>query len=342
MTRILAAFIFIVSTSISLAASLKPTEREMAVISKTVDCVFSDSFVQAFMTAAQLEDTVSGRPIYHLLYASILHAQMTDGEDYSREKEFMSHIDASTKALDKWIDRNPDDAWGYFFLGSVYGYKSIWQGQKGSWLKSLLSGLKAKGRFFDALERDSRLYDCYTGIGSYHYWASIKLRKFFPFLSDNRRDGLGELKLAMDSSYFSSKAAAVGYAWALLNEKKYSDAIKVTRRLSESTGNGRNALWLWGSIYWSNGNLAKAAESYGLLIESLERTPNQNYYNLIFCRYRRGVCLYGLRKYAEAEQEFRILQSYTASREIKDRHEKTYIMTKDYLARIKKARAGKG
>ena len=184
------------------------------------------------------------------------------------------------------------------------------------------------------MKLDPWLYDCYTGIGSYHYWSSVKLRKIFPFLSDDRRKGLEELKLAMDSSYISRPAAAIGYGWALLNERKYSDALKVARALHDSTGGARNALWLLGGIYWSKGDLRNAAENYGMLINSLERAGDQNYYNLIYCRYRRGFCLYGLKKYKEAELEFRAILSYKPSREIRDRHGKTFQKTKEYLEKI--------
>jgi len=307
----------------------------MAAILKAVDYVFSDSFERARDVAHAFNDTFPGQPLYHLLNASIIHSQMTDEEDFGDENEFMTNIEYCEDALERWIEKNPADPWGHFFMGSALGYKSIFQGQKGSWLKSLLSGLKAKGKFFDALKLDPHLYDCYTGIGSYHYWASVKLRKIFPFLSDNRKEGLEELRLAMDSSYISRQAAAVGYAWALLNERKYSDALKVSKALFDSTGGGRNSLWLLGGVYWSKGDLRNAAEYYGLLIGSLDRAGGQNYYNIIYCHYRRGFCLFGLKNFKEAELEFNSILSYAPSKEVKARHKKTYQKTDEYLEKIK-------
>jgi tetratricopeptide (TPR) repeat protein len=332
--KIAVLLIVLVFNQMSLGQTLRPTDQEIGEILKIVNYAFDDSFYQAFTAVAVLNDTIPGKPIYHLLYASIIHARMMDGEDFSQENEFMSNIDFSIKALNNWNDNHPKDAWGYFLLGSAYGYKTIWQGQKGSWFKSMLTGLKAKGNFFEALKIDPGLYDCYTGIGSYHYWASIKLRKIFPFLSDNRQDGLNELRLAMDSSFISQKAASVGYAWALLNEKKYSEALKVANHLKEETNSGRNSLWLLSAIYWGNGNLKKAAEYYKVLIESLDKAGNQNYFNLIFCRYRLGICYYGLQDFKSAKTEFETLLSYNPSAEIRDRHKKTFNKARDYLAKI--------
>jgi tetratricopeptide (TPR) repeat protein len=313
----------------------------MAAILRAIDYVFADSFARAHAITDALNDTFPGQPIYHLLRASVVHSQMMDGEDLSREREFMTDIDYCVAALERWIEKNPGDAWGHFLMGSALGYKSIWQGQKKSWLKSLLTALKAKGKFEDALRLDSMLYDCYTGIGAYHYWSSVKLKKVFPFLSDNRKEGLAELKLAMDSSYISSRAAAVGYGWALLNEKKYADALLIAHQLSESTGRGRNALWLLGGVSWGRGDLRRAAEYYWLLIESLERAGGQNYYNLIYCRYRRGFSLYGLQKYEEAQKEFQTILSYKPSKAVRDRHRKTFQKTNEYLEKIRTVLAGK-
>jgi tetratricopeptide (TPR) repeat protein len=205
----------------------------------------------------------------------------------------------------------------------------------------MLTGLKAKGRFFDALGLDSLFYDCYTGIGSYHYWSSVKLRSVFPFLADNRDEGLGELKIAADSSMISGKAALAAYGWALLNEKKYSEALRVAEKLKEITGNGRGSLWLMSAVHWNWGNLRKAIEDYGMLTESLSKAGNQNYYNLIFCRYRRGNAYYTLKNYNAAEAEFKILLSYDPSQAVRTRHKKTYDKTAETLRKIElKKQAG--
>jgi tetratricopeptide (TPR) repeat protein len=329
------AIFFILTATSSLGATLKPGPAQFATINRAVDLVFTDSFDAATALISRYNDTIAGQPIYHLLQASILYARRMDSEDYSREREFMTNVNRSIDALDKWIDKNPDDAWAYFLWGSAYGYKAVWQGQKGDWLKSLLSGLKAKSRFFDALGLDSTLYDSYTGTGSYHYWSTVKLRKFLPFVADNRDEGLRELKIAMDSSLISSKAAGFGYGWALLNEHRYYDALKIANHLEGETHGGRSSLWLLGAIYWANGNLRKAEESYGMLIRSLEQVGNQNFFNLIYCRYRKGVCEYDLHDYKSAKFEFDALMAYDPPKSVRERHSQTYLRAKDYLKKIK-------
>ena len=317
--------------------SLKPSPEQLSVLSGTIDLVFVDNFDQAYFLAAQLPDTIPGRPIYHLLYGSVVHAEIFDSENYEKEKFFLSHIDSSINLLNKWVDHNPGDAWGIFFLGTAYGYKSLFYAQKQSSFKSLMSGLKSKGKFTDAIKLDPTLYDVYTGLGSYHYWSTVKLGKYLPFLPDNRQKGISELQIAIDSSLFSRKAAEVGLAWALMEEGKLTKASRIGLRMYNETRGGRNSLWILAGVYWRMGNLMLASKYYGQLVDSFLNTGHQNYFNLILCRYRRGLCLYGMGKEVEARYEFETILSYDASREIRKRHQGIYGKTKEYLEKIEKS-----
>jgi tetratricopeptide (TPR) repeat protein len=334
MTRTVSVLLWLATSCWS--ATLRPSPEQLTILSETVDYIFADRFRQAYGRCDRLNDTIPGRPIYHLVYAGVLHAEMFDAEDYGRGKTFIAHIDSSIKVLKKWTDDNPDDPWGYFFLGTAYGYKATWHGQKKSWLKSLIDGLKARGKFAKAIKIDSTLYDAYTGMGNYHYWSSAKLGRYIPFLPDNRDKGLEELRLAADSSLFSRKPAMLGLAWALINEKKFPDAVSMGNLLYEETSGGRASLWILGGAYWRMGNLRYAEKRYSELIESLQQAGEQNYYNLIFCRYRRGVCLYGMARHEPARREFEELMSYDVSEEVAGRHKKTYKKTREYIDKLEK------
>ncbi len=316
-------------------ATLKPSEEQTGIFSRTVAYVFSDSFVEAYALAGELEETIPGRPIYNLLYASVIFAEMSDAEDYSRKQSFTGRIDSSISMFNDWTKENPDDPWGYFFAGTAHAYKSVMHGQNRSWLKSLIDGLKAKGKFAKALQLDPDLYDSYTGMGNYHYWSSARLGKYIPFLPDNREKGIEEMGLAMDSSIFSFYPAAGGLAWALINESRLSDAAKIGKRLYEETAGGRVSIWILGGVYWRMGNLSLAGAYYDELINSLERAGNQNNYNLIFARYRKGVCLFSRHDDQAAKREFEMILKYEVSGEVKEKHEKTYKKTKEYLKEIK-------
>jgi len=318
------------------SASLRPDESLIATVVRTVDYVFCDSFETAYNTAELIGDTLPGKPVYNLIYSSILIADMTDREDYSRKKELFKHLDSSKKFFQKWTKNNPGDPWGYFFLGTVHAYKAMFYGQTRTWLKSFIEGMKSRGKFSRALEIDPTLYDAYTGLGSYHYWSSDKLAKYIPFLPDNRKRGLEEIRIAKDSSYFSSKLAATGLAWALIQENKIPEAQKIARELYRESSGGRASLWLLGAIHWKTGNLQEAKKDYAELMNSLNAAGGQNNYNLIFCRYRRGVCFYMMKDYEKAKEDFEALLSYKISKEVRDRHKETIKKTREYLEKTEK------
>jgi tetratricopeptide (TPR) repeat protein len=323
-----------IPVAVSAEITLRPTDAQLMTISRAISFIFQDSFALSYELIPELNDTLPGKPLEKLLYASILFSEMSDAEDYSREKELLKNIDDSIDSFKKLSERHPRDPWGQFLLGSAYGYKSVYFGQTGGWFKSLLAGLKAKSRFSDAIKLDPRLFDAYTGLGSYHYWSSAKLKKYIPFLSDNRKKGLEELRLAADSSEFSRGPAIVGLAWALINENKLGDALKISKEFYSTTHGGRASLWLLGGIYWRRGDYNRTIQYYDELLESLKRAGNQNCYNLIFCNYRKGTGLYSQKKYPEARKEFESILSYDLSPEIKKRHEETIKKTKDYLKKM--------
>lgn len=321
-------FLFSIPAS---AATLEPDSNRIAVLVRTIDYIYTDSFDVAYRSAEDLNDTLPGEPIYNITVASILQSQMTDLEDYSEKKRFFSLLDGCKRFFEDWIKKNPDDPWGYYFLGMVHASRAMWHGQQKSWLKSFISGLKARGKFSKAIELDPRLYDAYAGLGNYHFWSSAMLAKYIPFVPDKRKDGLKEMRLAMDSSYFSSKPAATGLAWALINEKKFVEARRIGLKLYKETSGGRISMWILGSVGWDSGNLPEAENYYGRLIESLNRQRGRNYFNLIFCRFRRGVSYYMKKDYKRATEDFEILLSYNMSKEVRKRQKKVLNRSRDYL-----------
>jgi tetratricopeptide (TPR) repeat protein len=322
--------------TITFSASLRPDQDRVAAVVKTVDYVFADSFEAAYNAAELIADTLPGKPIYNLVVASILIAEMTDREDYSRKDDLFKRLDSSKRFFQKWTKNNPGDPWGHFFLGTVHAYKSMWHGQTRSWLKSFIEGLKCRGKYDRTIKLEPTLYDGYTGIGSYHYWSSAKLGKYIPFIPDNRKKGLEELRMAMDSSYFSSRLAATGLAWALIEENNLPGALRIAQDLYRESSGGRVSMWILGAIYWKWGRLDEAERYYAELLKSLNAAGKQNNYNLIFCRYRRGVCLYMMRDYRGAKEEFETLLSYKISKKVKKRHKKTLEKTREYLGKTEK------
>jgi hypothetical protein len=84
------------------------------------------------------------------------------------------------------------------------------------------------------------------------------------------------------------------------------------------------------------GNLPLAAKYYGELLRSFQRVGNQNYYNIIVCRYRRGVSLKGMGKYEEARFEFERILSYDISRDVRKRLDKVFRKTRQRLDEIER------
>jgi hypothetical protein len=86
-------------------ATLEPSPEQLNIITETIDYIFTDSFAQAYEACAHMNDPVPGKPVAHLLFASVLHAEMLDAENYDRGEIFLAHIDTTGLWLPSHVAR---------------------------------------------------------------------------------------------------------------------------------------------------------------------------------------------------------------------------------------------
>ena len=228
------------------------------------------------------EDTTD--PAGYLFRAGVLQAEMTDREENLYGARFNVLLD-STRYLAKQRLRNCsrcDSALYSLYLGHQYAYRSLWESRFGSGLAALGSVMKAKAAYEDGLKADSTLYDLYLGLGSYHYWKSVKagFLRTIGLFGDDRAQGIQEIKRAIDSSLFSGKSARAALIWIWINEKDYDSAVSLATEMSQQYPSGNTFLWPLGEAYFKSGQYAPATETYNKILERLKTEPG-NYYNVI-------------------------------------------------------------
>jgi tetratricopeptide (TPR) repeat protein len=228
------------------------------------------------------EDTTD--PAGYLLRAGLLQAEMTDREENLYGIRFNTLLD-STRFLAKrklLSCSRRDSALCYLYLGHQYAYRSLWESRFGSGLAALSSGIKAKDAYEDGLKADSTLYDLYFGLGSYHYWKSVKagFLRTVGLFGDDRVQGIKEIKRAIDSSLVSGRSARAALIWIWINEKDYDSAISLATEMSQQYPSGNTFLWPLGEAYFKSEQYASAAEAYNKILERLKTEPG-NYYNVL-------------------------------------------------------------
>jgi tetratricopeptide (TPR) repeat protein len=266
-------------------------------------------------------------PAGYFFLAALYHAQMIDYESDFREKELNDNVKLAKELARKKIRKNNKDAWAYVILGNSYGVKAVYDAMKGKWWSGLNEGLYAKSALKQATKLDPELYDAYVGLGSYHYWASVKTRAFWwlPFIGDHRQEGIAQTKLACEKSVFSKAAAASGLIWMHISEKQYDQAISLARKMQSEYPQGKSFLWPLAQAQFEKRNWSDALSTYRDLLGRLEKdhrsgNPDQSY-NLVECRFYVANCLFSLGRYAQCDSVCQEILSFPLHQEIKKRQE---------------------
>jgi hypothetical protein len=266
-------------------------------------------------------------PAGYFFLAALYNTQMIDYESDFREKEFYSNVKIAKKFARQKIRDNKKDAWAYVILGNSYGVKAVYNAMKGKWWSGLNEGLYAKSALKQATKLEPELYDAYVGLGSYHYWASVKTRAFWwlPFVGDHRQKGLSQTRLAFEKSVFSKAAAASGLVWMHINERQYDEAIILARNMQSEYPQGKSFLWPLAQAQFEKRNWNDALLIYRELLDRLEeyhpsKNPDQSY-NMIEARFYIANCLFSLGKYAQCDSVCQEILSFPLGEEIKKRQE---------------------
>ena len=316
--------------------TMEPDSLEDIMLQRAVKYAYLDSFPAAY---ACLDSIITSRNLFwpaYVIKAGIVYTEMTDDEQFDREEYFKALIDTALNGLDKFQDDSPEDNWALFFKGTAMGYLALWEGHHGSWVKAIFKGLDAGKIFSKTIKRDSLLYDGYLGVGTLNYWRSAKMGfiRSLPFVPDKREFGIDQMNLAIDSSRYSSEAAALGLAWIYIDRKEYNKAIKITNDLMKQGLTGRQILWPRGIAEFLRGSAQGTIDNFSQILEGLNRKGNQNYYNISLCEYYIGMAHYWLGDYTNALNYFDSMLERKVDKKVKKRLKNKYNAAEKYKDKI--------
>jgi len=268
-----------------LSATTLLTPEKIEIIHSGEEALLNARWDQAYRTYDSLCTIDSSDPVGYLYRAVVLQTEMTDREEVFRKREFTRLLDKAERLAENYMNggcSKRDSAICQLYIGHQHAYRAVWETRFGSSISAITYGFKAKGAYQKGLEIDSTFYDLYLGMGSYHYWKSVKsgFLRYTGIFNDDREQGIEEIHLAIDSSLISRDAAKSSLIYILMNEKKYDSAILISDEMYERYPEGNFFLWPIAESYREMDNHEKTREYYKLLYDRLKEKPG-NYYNLI-------------------------------------------------------------
>lgn len=310
----------------------------LATIRDGIDLTVNERFEEARAVFQGLIERDSSDHAARLFLAGVWHAEMFDRENYGAKATFDSLIGKALSVADKDIRAEHNPAWAHLTKGNAYAYIAALETKVGSWWTAIRKGLSAKGEYLEALKADPTLYDAYLGLGSYHYWKSAKTEfiNWLPLVPDKKEEGLEELQLAIDSSWFSSDLAANSLLWIYLDCGRAEEAYQLAARLHAKHPQSR--LFTWGMAFAAHQSrrLDEALDAFGKILASIELQPWQNNFNTIECRFHRAKILRMLGRKSEAITELQTLLKYRVDDDVQKRQESRLSEARKMLPELQK------
>ena len=149
---------------------------------------------------------------YHYISQINLWAYL-GSKDEDEFKSFLTHSELAKIKGERLFEKNEDDPYLSYLLGSIYTLRATANSFKGSSLDAFWAAKSAVGYFETTLEIDQKFYDAYLGIGLFNYALSyvpgiFKWAVNLSGLTYDKEKGLEYIKLAYQKGHLDQTEAA--------------------------------------------------------------------------------------------------------------------------------------
>ena len=203
------------------------------------------------------------------------------GEDYD-EEFILDNLDEAREQSENLMDSDEVNIWYEYFYALAEGYTAYFHALNESWFSALNTGYNSISEFEKILTADKNFYEAYIAIGTFQYWKSRKTEfmDWLPFNNDTRKIGIERLIVAIDSSSYNSYLAINSLIWIYIDQKKYEDAISVSKKALTKFPDSRTFKWGMARAYEEIDPL-KAIALYNEILNSYPVLKNENFKNEI-------------------------------------------------------------
>ncbi|MCI0530761.1 MAG: tetratricopeptide repeat protein [candidate division Zixibacteria bacterium] len=213
-------------------------------------------------------DSPAGYFFMAAAYQSIIDSYRAD----RYKDQFNNYIEIAIRKGEARLRHSQPSAMDLFYSGAAIGYRGIFRAFHGDWWGAFWDGDKAKGIMEEVLKKDSGVYDAYYGLGSYHYWRSVKSRVFWwlPFFGDNRQKGIDYTKMAIERGNFAKIEGKYALMRIYTEEKNWGEVLAWYDSVSAVNPDYPFCLWLVGQALINLGKLDQAQTTFDHLLEKLK------------------------------------------------------------------------
>lgn len=318
---------------LSSATAQTPFSPEVdSLIFRGIDQTFASEFDSALVTFQNVIDRYPDHIVGYFYQAATIQSKMMDYETDEWEEIFYRLVDKAILLGEQQLQNGDKNPWTYFYLGSVYSYKGLYQARTGGLIPGFLSARRGVGYLKRTVEEDASFYDAYLGIGSYMYWSGrfYKYLQWLPWIRDERDKGIRLINLSIERGTFSYWVGINSLAWIEYDRMQYGTALRLFQEGLERYPGSRFFLWGVADTQFRLGNYDEAVRTYEEILTSIQNGLLNNGYNEAVCRFKLIRSHFAHDEYEQALRQCDTILERKVDEEIAERLKKRYELTRNY------------
>lgn len=262
-----------------------------------IEYVFSDRYEEALALFDSLTTLYPSHPAPYFYKAATYQSWMSSYRFNKFQPELEENVQKAIDLGNKMMESD-DDPWLNFYVGAAYGYRAFHRFRQHNWLGAYFDGNRGIDNFKKALEKMPELYDCYLGVGSYHYWRTAKsdfIRVVAFWMKDRRELGLEQIEFSIHHGRYCPQEATYGLIIAYYDYGEFEKALALNEEaLKLSDPPSMAALYMRGRLL---AHFDRWEEAEDIFLEILRRLQEAKYASLGY----QAECQYWIAQ-AQAEQ----------------------------------------
>jgi len=148
------------------------------------------------------------------------------------ERRFAAEFPKNQALLKKMEGRESLNAWDHFLMGGSLGVRGLYELNQRRYFAAFLHGMRALSQIERAAALDPGIHDAAFATGLYKYYRSVKTRYlwFLPFFGDRRKEGLAEIRLALEKGHYAVPAAKIALVMLAEHDGRDAEGIRLGRK----------------------------------------------------------------------------------------------------------------
>lgn len=269
---------------ITLTNAMEVPQRQRGDADSIIGLIINCEFDKALYLSDSLSKVMPDEPLYPILNLMTYGLRNLDFDRAVDTASFMDSYRKSKEAMAKYKKNSGKTSYGLTLEGFIKASYASYRIYHGKYFSAIGEGLDAVKLLKEAVEIDSTNVDSYFFLGFYSYARGELKKKLWMLLfwyPGSRKEGKRMLEECSKTAQIASIPSQMILADIYREEKEYAKNDALIKKLLNKYPKSRFMMWAQARREEQLKNLEQAAEAYGWLADSYEKTEHGSYNALV-------------------------------------------------------------